>query len=57
MKAVEIQEKICNTMPRFEELSKKNIKVSPIEVNLLLGKICSMLDELDNDEVIKVELR
>ena len=57
MKIADIQEKICNKIPRFEELSKKNIKVSPIEVNLLLGKICSMLDELDNDEVLKVELR
>ena len=49
MTVAEIKEKICNTMVRFEDLANRNKKVSPNEVNLLLGKICSMLDELEEN--------
>lgn len=47
MTVADIKEKICNTMVRFEDLANRNKKVSANEVNLLLGKICSMLDELE----------
>lgn len=56
MTVAEIKEKICNTMVRFEDLANRNKKVSPNEVNLLLGKICSMLDELEQEKNMYKEL-